>query len=229
MNATVILSDSEHPAVQAKADELTKGKTLLLDRVESLFNFVQNGIRFGFPPTWDEVKASETLLYKVGYCNTKATLFVALCQAVGIPARIHTGLIDLEIMHGVMPAFVFPFMPPAGGHSWTEILIEDTWKPIDSYINDRRYYEEALRRLKKSGKTTGFSICGIKGSSSCEFNFGEKGYMHMGAVVEDHGVWQDLSEYMSSEKYIRMNRMQMSVLPLVIRMSNRNIQKIRGW
>jgi transglutaminase-like putative cysteine protease len=229
MSTPTIFSDVEHPAVQAKADELTRDKTSHLEAVESLFNFVQNGIRFGFPPTWDEVKASETLLYKVGYCNTKATLFAALCKAAGIPARIHTGLINLDIMHGVMPAFVFPFMPPAGGHSWTEIQIDGTWKPVDSYINDRRYYEEALKRLKRSGKKTGFSISEAQGPSSCDFNFGEKGFMHMGAVVEDHGVWQDFAEYMSSEKYVRMNRMQMSLLPLLIRMTNRNIQKTRGW
>jgi hypothetical protein len=64
-----------------------------------------------------------------------------------------------------------------------------------------------LQRLQESGKTTAFSISQAKGASSCEFNFGEQGFVHMGAVVEDHGAWQDYSEYMFSEKYSSMNRM----------------------
>jgi transglutaminase-like putative cysteine protease len=76
----------------------------------------------------------------MGYCNTKATLFLALCEATGIPARLHTGLIDIEIMRGIFPSFAFPFLPSAGGHTWMEIEIDGEWRPMDSYINDKRFY-----------------------------------------------------------------------------------------
>ncbi len=227
MNTARMLSDYDHPAIQAKANELTSDKLTLLDKVESLFGCVRDEIRFGFPPKWDEVKASETLQYKMGYCNTKATLFLALCRATGIAARLHTGLIDIEIMRGIFPSFAFPFLPSAGGHTWMEIEIDGEWKPMDSYINDKAFYEGALKRLQESGKTTAFSISHAKGESSCEFNFGEKGFVHMGAVVEDHGTWDDYSEYISSDKYSRMNRMQLMSYPLMASISNRSIEKIR--
>ena len=227
MDTRSMLSDYTHPAIQTAASDLTSDKPTLLDKVESLFHFVRDEIRFGFPPNWDAVKASETLQYKMGYCNTKATLFLALCQATDIPARIHTGLIDIQIMRGVFPSFAFPFLPAAGGHTWMEIEIDGEWKPIDSYINDQAFYEGALKRLQESGKTTAFSISRAKGSSSCEFNFGDKGFVHMGAVVEDHGTWHDYSEYMASEKYVRLNRMQLLSYPLIARMANRNIEKTR--
>jgi hypothetical protein len=163
----------------------------------------------------------------MGYCNTKATLFLALCKATGISVRIHTGLINLEIMQGIFPSFVFPFLPSAGGHSWMEIEIDGEWKSVDSYINDKRFYEGASKRLQESGKKTAFSISQAKGASCCEFNFGEKGFVHMGAVVEDHGTWQDFSEYILSKKYLRMNRMQLMSYPLLAWSSNRNIEKIR--
>jgi hypothetical protein len=40
-----------------------------------------------------------------------------------------------------------------------------------------------------------------KGPTSCEFNFGEKGFVHMGAVVEDHGAWDDFADYVASPAY----------------------------
>ncbi len=227
MNTGERLSDFNHPAIQEKAKELASEKSTLIDKVESFFSYVRDEIQFGFPPKWDQVKASETLQYGLGYCNTKATLFRALCKAIEIPARIHTGLIEIKIMHGIFPSFAFPFMPSSGGHSWMEIEIKGKWKPIDSYINDKPFYNGALKRLQESGKTTSFSISLAKGVSSCEFNFGEKGFVHMGAVVEDHGTWDDYSEYMSSEKYLSMDRMQLMSYPILAKMSNRNIARIR--
>jgi transglutaminase-like putative cysteine protease len=128
------LSDFDHPVVENKAAELTHGREAPLEKIESIFHFVRDEIRFGFPPKWDEVKASEALRYGLGYCNTKATLFLALCQASGIPARVHFGLIDIRIMRGLLPSFAFPFMPKVGGHSWIEVQLEGQWKPMDSYI-----------------------------------------------------------------------------------------------
>jgi hypothetical protein len=221
------LSDYDHTSIITKTEEITANRINRPEKVESLFYFVRDEIQFGFPPKWDEVKASETLQYGVGYCNTKATLLHALCKAAGIPARIHTGLIDIEIMRGVFPSFAFPFLPSSGGHSWMEINIEDEWKPIDSYINDKPFYEGALKKLKESGKVPAFSISHAKGESSCEFNFGEKGFVHMGAVVEDHGTWDDYSEYMSSDKYSSMDRIQLKSYPLIAIISNRNIDKLR--
>ncbi|MDF1522178.1 MAG: transglutaminase family protein [Trueperaceae bacterium] len=181
-----------------------------------------------FPPKWDEVRASETLGYRVGYCTTKATLFLALCKAAGIPARVHTGLISVEIMRGIFPSFAFRALPAAGGHAWLEVELDGEWKPMDSYINDRRFYDGALKRLLASGRTTGFSLSMTKGPTSCAFSFGEKGFVHMGAVVEDHGIWEDVADYMASPAYVRMSRMQQLVFPWMARMSNRTIEAIRG-
>ncbi len=145
MNATAVLSNSDHPSIQEKASSLTKGKASLIEKIESIFYFVRDEIKFGFPPKFDEVKASEILEYGVGYCNTKATLFLALCKASEISARVHCGLIKIDIMRGVFPSFAFPFLPNSGSHTWTEVEIEGEWKPLDSYINDKDYYNSATR------------------------------------------------------------------------------------
>lgn len=227
MNISEKLSDYLHPSIQRKAQQLTADQVTQMDKLERIFLFVRDEIQFGFPPKWDAVKASETLVYKMGYCNNKATLMVALCKAVDIPARIHTGLINIEIMRGIFPSFVFWFLPAAGGHSWVEVKINDHWLPVDSYIIDKVYYIHALHKFEESGKTSAFSISHAKGTSSCEFNFGEKGFVQMGAVLEDHGVWDDFSDYMSSDKYIGMSSMQSLLFPIIARMSNHRINEIR--
>lgn len=228
MNNNKDLSDFDHPLIREKAKELTSGKSTVIGKVESIFLFMRDEIRFGFPPKWDQVKASETLQYRLGYCNTKAICFHALCKSIGIPTRIHTGLIRVEIMRGIFPGFAFPFMPVLGGHSWLEIEIGGEWKSIDSYINDKPFYENALKQLQESGKTTAFSISLDKGASSCEFNFGEKGFVHMGAVAEDHGTWDDFSEYMSSDVYPRMNWAKLTSMKIISKIANANIKRIRS-
>jgi hypothetical protein len=210
-----------------KAHELTADKNTDLEKLRSIFTFVRDGINFGFPTKWDSVKASETLHLKMGYCNTKATLFLALCQASNIKAKIHTGLIDLQIMRGIFPSFAFPFLPSAGGHSWIDVYISNEWKSLDSYINDKRFFDGAMKKLLNSGETTAFSISLATGKSSCEFNFGDLGYVHMGAVLEDHGTWEDFAAYMASTKYVHMNKMQLMAYPLMAKISNRTIEKIR--
>jgi hypothetical protein len=222
------LSDFDHPIVQNKIAQLTRGKQTPLEKVEGIFHFVRDGIKFGFPPKWDEVRASEVIGYGLGYCNTKATLFLALSKAAGIPARVHFGLIDSKIMHGILPGFTFPFMPKAAGHSWIEVQLDGQWKSIDSYINDKPFYERALSRLRKSGSGIGYSVSFVEGRSSCEFNFGEIGFVHMGAVVEDHGVWEDAAEYFASDKYLRWSAIQTRLYPSLAFLANRNVERIRS-
>jgi len=221
------LSDFDHPVVKKKAEELTSGKGSQLENFQSIFHFVRDEIKFGFPPKWDEVKASEVIGYGLGYCNTKATLFHALCQASGIPSRVHFGLININIMRGILPSFSFPFMPKSGGHSWTEVQLDGQWRSIDSYINDKKFYERALEKLINSGRSIGYSVSFIDGKSSCEFNFGEKGFVHMGAVVEDHGTWGDSSEYFATDKYLRWSAIQSKLYPMLAMLANRNIERIR--
>lgn len=226
--STVLLSDADHPSIQEKAASLTAAGESTLEKVERIFHFVRDKIRFGFPPRWDVVRASEVLEYGIGQCNLKATLYVALCRAAGIGARVHCGMISSDIMRGIFPPIAFPFLPDAGSHSWTEVQIDGKWQPIDSYINDRAFYMAARERLIESGKPLGYSVSFLEGKSSCESNFGEKGFVHMGAVIEDHGMWEDFSQYVASDRYSSLNSLQLALYPMMAKLSNRNIARIRS-
>jgi len=61
MSTTGMLPDFNHPAVTAKAKEITEGKINRLEKIEAIFHFMRDGIKFRFPSTWHEMKDSETL------------------------------------------------------------------------------------------------------------------------------------------------------------------------
>ena len=42
------------------------------------------------------------------------------------------------------------------------------------------------------------------------------------------GTWNDFAEYMTSDKYIRMNSLQALVYPAIARISNRTVERIRS-
>lgn len=225
------LVDHDHPLVLETARKLAEGKDSELETLEGIFLFVRDAISFQFPTRWsewDRVTASRVIELGYGYCNTKATLMVALCRACGVVARVHYGAIGIGIMRGIFPALAFPFLPKTGPHSWTEVDIAGEWRPIDSYINDEALFRAARARLEESGRAVGYSLACVNGKCSCEFNFGDKGFVHMGAVVDDRGTWQDPSDFFATDRYVTFNALQRSLYPLMAALSNRNIRKLRA-
>jgi hypothetical protein len=166
-----------------------------------IFLYVRDEIKFGFPGKGDFMKASQTIKKKIGQCNTKATLFMALCKAAGIPVRIHFSLIKKEIQKGLFIGIAYDIMPELLSHSWIEILYEGQWRKIDSFINDELFYLAGKNQLKKENLKTGYSLSCAAGESSADFNLETEKFVQMDAVVDDHGVWDEPFDYYSTEKY----------------------------
>jgi hypothetical protein len=228
MKAFHILSDHHHPDIVAKARQLSIGRFTPMEQLDSLFHFVRDEIEFGFPPQasqWDRMKASEVLALGKGYCNTKATLLLALCRALEIPARVHYSTIDINIMRGILPWFAFPFLPRYVNHSWLEVQLRDEWKPLDSYVNDLPFYKGC--RLELGERKLGYSLSFIDGKCSETFNFGEEGFVHMGAVHEDLGAFEDAGQFFATEAYRPLTAFQRLTYPLMVKTANRRIARIR--
>jgi transglutaminase-like putative cysteine protease len=196
-----IFADHDHPLVKDTAARLTQAETTLRGKLEQLFHYVRDDIRFAFPDDGDFVKASDTIQLGYGQCNTKATLLLALCNAVGIPVRIHFSLITKDIQRGFFTGIAYWLMPKEISHSWIEVELDGKWHRIDTFINDLTLFNAAIAELDKRGWSVGYSVALGKDKPSAELNLDKEAFQQMAAVTKDHGVWDEPADYFSSNSY----------------------------
>lgn len=223
------LTDSDHPLVRDTAERSIGDEKSPRGKLEQLFYFVRDEVRFGFPQDGDLVKASETIRLGMGQCNTKGALLVALCRVVGLPARMHFSLIKKEIQRGLFTGIGYALMPQLISHSWVEVEVDGEWRRIDSFINDIAFYRAGRKALEEKGWDTGYSISCVGGESSADFNIDEEKFVQMDAVVTDHGVWNEPTDYYRTDKYKNMpSSFKMSLYRLTIRRINGRVARMRS-
>ncbi len=223
------LADYDHPIIKDLAVDLTRDETTERGKLKRIFQFVRDGIRFGFPINGDFVKASETVRLGYGQCNTKATLLLALCKAVGIPARIHFSLITKDIQKGFFTGLAYWLMPKEISHSWIEVEIEGRWRRIDTFINDLELFEAAKAKIKCLGWSVGYSVAQEDDEASADLDLENEVYQQMAAVTADHGIWDDPAAYYVSDNYRnRPDGLRMWVYRLLIGGVNRRVQAVRN-
>jgi len=223
------LADHDHPLVRETAERLVRGENTVRGKLERLFYYVRDDVKFGFPRDGDLVKASDTIKLGMGQCNNKGVLLLALCQTAGIPARIHFAPIRKEIQRGLFTGLFYDRMPDMLSHSWIEVEIDEKWRRIDSYINDEPYYRAARLELEKKGWDTGYSVSCPGGECSAEFNIDTETFVQMEAVVGDHGVWDDPADYFATDKYQnRPSAIKLLFYRLMIGRVNKRVEQMRA-
>ncbi len=223
------LADHDDPLLQQTAHDLVDGVVGDPEQVERIFGFVRDDILFGFPAEGDFVKASETIQRRYGQCNTKGILFLALCQAVGLNARLHFSGASKEIQHGFFTGIFYRLMPEEISHSWIEVEIDGQWRQVDTYINDLALHNAAIRELDRRGWVTGYSVSRADGEPSAELSLDEARYSQMGAVIGDHGVWDRPADYFDSAEYLnRPSHVKQLLYRLYVPLANRRIHELRG-
>lgn len=114
--------ESSHPEIAAKAAELTAGISGTVEQVKAIFAFVQQSMTYGGP--YRNVGALSALRRRSGVCEDYAALFVALCRASGIPARMVFGY-----------AAVLPEGTDFEKHAWPEFFLPSHgWVPAEPTI-----------------------------------------------------------------------------------------------
>jgi hypothetical protein len=101
--------------IQLLAKNLAYNVTNLKTLIKRYYDYVH---RMPSAPIRDLTSALTALEQNKASCNGKARLFVALCRAKGIPARLKGGLILEETKKRT-------------SHLWTEVFIGDKWVPFD--------------------------------------------------------------------------------------------------
>ncbi len=144
--------DSDAPAVRTKAVELT---SKIADRVEKtrvLYGAVRDGIRYDPYVDYTDreiYRASSVLKTGAAYCVGKASLYIALCRAAGIPARL--GLADVK-NHLATPRLleavgtdVFAY------HGYAEVKPKDEWVKATPTFNVTLCAKMGVAPLEFSG------------------------------------------------------------------------------
>jgi hypothetical protein len=222
------LADLNAPIVRQTALKLTSDVKDSRGKLERLFLYVRDDIKFGFPPEGDFVKASQTIERGYGQCNTKAALFLALCKAIGIPARIHFSLITRNIQKGFFTGIAYWIMPRQISHSWIEVEIEGRWRRIDTFINDLELFNVAKAEVKRRGWRTGYSVALKNGEASADLDLDHEVFQQMAAVTDDHGVWDDPADYYGSSQYRnRPGALRLWIYRHVIGGINRRVEQLR--
>lgn len=147
--------DYSNPSIRALIQEKNWRTLDTFERIKSIYNFVRDDIHFGYNID-DNISASKVLKDGYGQCNTKATLFMALLRACGIPCRIHGFTIDKKLQQGAMTGFVYRNAPKNIFHSWVEVYFEERWYELEALILDTQY----LTKLQAMHKTCTGAFCG---------------------------------------------------------------------
>jgi len=196
------LADYNHPLVVQKAKELTRGEDTDRGKIEKLFYYVRDEIRYGFLTGLDYVTASDIIRRKMGQGNNKGVLFYSLCKALDIPVRMHFSIINKEVLRGLFKGFAYRILSDQISHGWIEVLVKDNWRGIDSYICDKDFYRAAKKEQGFRILNAGYSPACSPDGSCPAFNIDEEKPVLMDAVVLDQGVYDDPSDYFYSMRYV---------------------------
>lgn len=92
--------------------------------------------------------AREVAESRQGDCSEHAVLTAAMCRAVGIPARVVSGLVYTENLAGQNSVF--------GGHAWTEVYIGGTWIGLDATRSPQGYGPGHIALSRGNGNPADF-------------------------------------------------------------------------
>src|SRR5690606_38502372 len=101
LTASSRLLDYAHPDIARLVTDRGWADLPLYERIGAIYNFVRDDILFGYNAS-DDLPASRVLADRIGQCNTKSTLLMALLRAVDVPCRFHGFTIDKALQKGAI-------------------------------------------------------------------------------------------------------------------------------
>ncbi len=221
--------DKDSRAIRRQVSELIEGATDDRERALRIFHFVRDEIVFGWDGAFYAMTASEVLRAGRGFCNTKATLFIAMLRSAGIPARQR--FVDLR-------SDVLYSLADTGGeyvdHSYTEVYLDGHWIGVDSYVIDRPLYLKAIAKLRDSGRRLGYGVhlngtIDWDGINDSFVQFVDDGTVDK-LTVREHGVFADVNDFYASvnDTWNRRTRLRAVAMRIFLPIATRNVERLRS-
>ncbi len=205
LSKTKIL-DFEAPAIQATIATRRWGELDLPDRVEQIYNFVKDEVKFGYNER-DDIPASRVLRDGYGQCNTKANLFMALLRGVGVPNRLHGFTIHKALQKGALTGIWYKLAPRNILHSWVEVHLAGRWINLEGLILDREYLH-ALQQKFATCKTT---FCGY-GAYTEDLSSPKVNWIADHTYIQAKGINQNFGVFDTPDAFYSAHRQGLSPL-----------------
>jgi len=135
------LIDLHDTKLRLRAKSLTQLSRTDREKALAIYSAVKR-ITFAKPVKLRLRTAHEVLRAKRADAEDKATLFVALLRAAGLPARLRYIELHGDILRGLTTAIA------SAGRPVVQVWLDDRWHSTDTYIFDTHYIAAARARLR---------------------------------------------------------------------------------
>jgi len=135
--------DADHPLVRVTAQTLVMGASSDTERVRRIYCYVRD-LPYDILASFrylaqGQHRASDVLHHGVAFCMGKASSFVALCRAAGVPARIAFQTLDSPDKEFLSPEVGALWGGRSGRplpwHSLGEAYLNERWVKLDATID----------------------------------------------------------------------------------------------
>ncbi|HMK45802.1 MAG TPA: transglutaminase family protein [Methanocella sp.] len=217
-----------HPAISSLIQEQGWRSSPEAEKIGRIYDFVKDEVLFGYNEA-DTLRASDVLREGYGQCNTKASLFMALLRAVGVPCRFHGFTIDKRLQKGAIDGLFYRLTPEEIIHSWVEVNYNGTWVNLEGLILDQRY----LGSLQKKFPACEGSFCGY-GVATDNFKNPHVNWTGGDTYIQKEGIARNFGVYDSPDDFYRDHGENLSGLKNLLfkhlfrHLMNRNLNRIRA-
>jgi hypothetical protein len=197
------------------------------ERIGAIYAFVRDEIPFGYNDS-DDLPASRVLADRLGQCNTKGTLLMALLRGVGVPCRLHGFTIHKALQKGALTGVAYLLAPERILHSWVEIWFDGRWVNLEGFIVDKRYLAQVQRCFAdRQGAFCGFGIATPDLRNPPVEWKGTDTYIQKEGIADDLGIY-DSPDAFYAEHGVNLGRVRSWLFQHVVRgRMNRNVARVR--
>lgn len=225
--APTALLDYQNPDLQALVRQRGWADLPEFDRIGAIYDFVRNEIAFGYNED-DTLAASRVLADGIGQCNTKATLFMALLRATGIPCRFHGFTIDKALQKGAITGLAYWLAPRDIIHSWVEVYSGGRWVNLEGFILDADYLQALQQRFAGERQFCGYGAATPDLQAPGVEWRGTDTYIQKEGINHDFGVFASPDDFYARHGANLAGVKRLLYRQVVRHMMNSNVERIRS-
>lgn len=197
-------------------------------KIKVTYEFVQNEVLFGYNKN-DTLTATEVLADRIGQCNTKATLLMALLRGIEIPCRLRGLEVSKDFQKGATSGIIAVLAPKRIVHTWVEVYYNGNWIALEGVITDKKYLNSLKAKYGgESGKFMRYAVATENLSELSVDWVGKDTFVQREAVVHDYGVFVSPDAFFAKNKQALCKVKEFLYAYIGRKVMTRNVAKIRN-